>query len=182
MATTVENNSATGKHRTQPVTEVDLKAGRIRIPLSGAAPTKQLFPKTKCAIDLILRGKALPASWDPRMGPDQERSGVVAARHERPSSNVGSRQYATTASGGRCHRHTGDRHRGVGGARCRRNCDPVAGRRQTSGRSTQKKWRKPRKCNSKLWRMIMTHQFLLSTKFPMASESTLCLPKEHRVA
>jgi hypothetical protein len=39
--------------------------------------TKWLFPSAKGLVDVTLRGQALSASWDPRMGPDRERSGVL---------------------------------------------------------------------------------------------------------
>lgn len=66
-----------GSGRTQRVTAADLRAGQIRIPSIGSAPTKSLLPSMKGTIDVTLRGRALRASWDPRMGPDRERSGVL---------------------------------------------------------------------------------------------------------
>jgi hypothetical protein len=61
--------------RTQRVTAKDIEAGRIRIPQDG---TKRLFPREKQSIDVGLRGTALIARWDPKYGPDRERSGVLA--------------------------------------------------------------------------------------------------------
>jgi hypothetical protein len=67
--------TAPGSYRTQRVTEADLRAGQIRIPIS--TPTKSLFPSEKVPLRVVLRGAALDARWDPRMGPDRERSGVL---------------------------------------------------------------------------------------------------------
>lgn len=66
-----------GSGRTQRVTAADIRAGQIRIPAIGRAITKSLFPAAKGLVDVALRGQALHASWDPRMGPDRERSGVL---------------------------------------------------------------------------------------------------------
>jgi hypothetical protein len=63
--------------RTQRVTAADLRAGQSRIPSIGSASTKSLLPPMKGTIDVTLRGRALRAPWDPRMGPDRERSGVL---------------------------------------------------------------------------------------------------------
>lgn len=57
---------------TQPVTTADIAGGRVRI----SRRSKQLFPSDKCTVDIRLRGSALRASWDPRLGPP-ERSGVI---------------------------------------------------------------------------------------------------------
>lgn len=66
-----------GSDRTQRVTANDLRAGQIRIPSSGAAATKSFFPTIKSVVDVELRGSAMSGSWDPRMGPDRERSGIL---------------------------------------------------------------------------------------------------------
>lgn len=66
-----------GSDRTQRVTANDLRAGQIRIPSTGAAATKSFFPATKSVVDVVLRGRAASGSWDPRMGPDRERSGIL---------------------------------------------------------------------------------------------------------
>ena len=61
-------------YRTQRVTAVDLKHGRIRIPIGE----KSLFPATRGRITVRLRGAMLASlAWDPRLGPDRERSGVI---------------------------------------------------------------------------------------------------------
>ena len=56
---------------TQPVTAADIKASRIRIPHD----TKALFPTARGQTRIVLRGKAMDVAYDPRMGPDRERSG-----------------------------------------------------------------------------------------------------------
>jgi hypothetical protein len=62
---------------TQPVTAKDLLHGQIRIPSTGTSSAKSLFPATRTAVSVVLRGRSLEASWDPRMGPERERSGVL---------------------------------------------------------------------------------------------------------
>jgi hypothetical protein len=64
-------------HRTQRITVKDMENGRVRIPAIGAAETKQLFPDVKAKVDVVLRGKSISCSWNPNMGPDRERSGVL---------------------------------------------------------------------------------------------------------
>lgn len=66
-----------GAHRTQRVTATDLESGWIRVPSKGSAPTKSLFPSGKATLNVMLRGRPVSARWDPRMGPDRERSGVL---------------------------------------------------------------------------------------------------------
>ena len=61
-----------GAASTQRVTATDLAAGRIRLPRSA----KHLLPVDKADVGVSLRGTALRARWDPRMGPP-ERSGVL---------------------------------------------------------------------------------------------------------
>jgi hypothetical protein len=61
-------------NRTQRVTAVDIANGRIRIPIGEKAP----FPVEKARLDVDLRGLFLrDVAWDPRSGPDRERSGVL---------------------------------------------------------------------------------------------------------
>ena len=60
--------------RTQPVTEVDLQAGRIRIP-RGA--TKRALPRERGKLAVNLRGRDLVVSYNPRFDPAPERSGVL---------------------------------------------------------------------------------------------------------
>ena len=59
--------------RTQRITAIDLRNGRIRVPQDS----KRLFPGDRTYVQLSLRGRKISARWDPRFGPDQERSGVL---------------------------------------------------------------------------------------------------------
>lgn len=59
--------------RTQRVTQTDVAAGRIRLPRE----TKRLFPAARGAIQVVLRGERVDARYDPRVGPDRERSAVL---------------------------------------------------------------------------------------------------------
>ena len=71
-----------GSGRTQPVTAADRAAGRIRIPSSGAAPTKSLLPPDNSIMDIVLPGSRLRVRWTPRMEPDRERSGIISVGAE----------------------------------------------------------------------------------------------------
>jgi hypothetical protein len=57
----------------QRVTKVDLANGRIRLPHEA----KALFPAERTYVSIVLRGHPMTVRYDPRMGPDQERSGVL---------------------------------------------------------------------------------------------------------
>lgn len=57
----------------QRVTKVDLASGRIRLPHDA----KTLFPAEKSYVYIVLRGRPMEVRYDPRMGPDQERSAVL---------------------------------------------------------------------------------------------------------
>lgn len=59
---------------TQPITDADKSQGRIRIPKA----TKRLFPEQRSTIPISLLGQEMDARWDPRLGPDRERSGVLS--------------------------------------------------------------------------------------------------------
>lgn len=61
-----------GSGRTQRVTANDVAAGILRVPRA----TKTFLPEGKAILSIVLRGKPLEASWDPRFGPP-ERSGVI---------------------------------------------------------------------------------------------------------
>ena len=60
--------------RTQNITVADIKSGRIRIPPSS----KALFPGESAIVELDLRGQRRTCRWNPRYGPDKERSGVLS--------------------------------------------------------------------------------------------------------
>jgi hypothetical protein len=57
----------------QRVTKVDLANGRVRLPHEA----KALFPAERTYVPIVLRGQPMTVRYDPRMGPDQERSGVL---------------------------------------------------------------------------------------------------------
>lgn len=59
--------------RTQRVTAKDIAGGRIRVPRE----TKRLFPQERTEVRVNLLGHQLDCRWDPKDGPDRERSGVI---------------------------------------------------------------------------------------------------------
>jgi hypothetical protein len=67
-----------GALRSQRVTEKDIAAGRIRFPSSA----KQAFPPEPATVEVTLRGMRSTARWNPRYGPDKERSGVLTVGRE----------------------------------------------------------------------------------------------------
>jgi hypothetical protein len=60
--------------RSQTVTVKDRAAGRIRFPRAA----KGVFPLETSELDVTVRGTPMRARWDRRLGPDKERSGVLA--------------------------------------------------------------------------------------------------------
>jgi hypothetical protein len=60
-------------HSSQRVSAGDIQRGIIRIP----GPAKVLFPPERAQVVIELRGERKSCRWDPRHGPDQERSGVL---------------------------------------------------------------------------------------------------------
>ena len=71
-------------YRTQRVTEPDIRSGRIRIP----GPSKHLFPEIKSEVKIVLRGTPMRVRWDPRLGPDKPRSGVLSIGKQMLASRV----------------------------------------------------------------------------------------------
>jgi len=63
-----------GCESSQRVTARDLAAGQVRFPRAS----ERLFPTERGHVDVVLRGHGLRARWDPRVGPDKERSGLLA--------------------------------------------------------------------------------------------------------
>lgn len=57
----------------QRLTANDLSTGIVRVPRA----TKSVFPSEPAQVTVVLRGKTVSASWNPRVGPDRERSGVL---------------------------------------------------------------------------------------------------------
>jgi len=70
--------------RSQPVTAKDLAAGRIRLPDTA----KRLFPPERTDVEVILRGSRVQCRYDPRTGPDRERSAVLLVGKARLSELV----------------------------------------------------------------------------------------------
>ena len=62
-----------GPMRSQRITEKDIERGQLRFP----APAKAAFPDSR--EDLLVQLRGLPAAgrWDPRNGPDRQRSGLL---------------------------------------------------------------------------------------------------------
>jgi HEPN domain-containing protein len=70
---------ASAQAETQRVTAKDIAAGIVRVSRAG----KRLFPAERGRVSLVLRGVELEdVRWDPRFGPDQERSGVIGIGRE----------------------------------------------------------------------------------------------------
>ncbi len=63
--------------RTQRVTRHDLARGQIRLPVESVSGAKASFPRAPSEVTVLLRGERLDVSYDPRFGPDRERSGVL---------------------------------------------------------------------------------------------------------
>jgi hypothetical protein len=58
----------------QPITAGDLEAGVVRVPHDS----KRCLPDIRKDVDTLLRGEDLGnRRWDPRLGPDRERSAVL---------------------------------------------------------------------------------------------------------
>jgi len=69
--------NATDEH-SQPLTANDLARGQIRLPRRA----KAMLPATKTEVEVLLRGTKVPAQYDPRTGPDRERSAVLRVGHD----------------------------------------------------------------------------------------------------
>jgi hypothetical protein len=72
MSARAARGTASGYY-TQRVSAGDIRQGIIRIP----RPVKMLFPGERARVEIDLRGERKSCRWDPRHGPDQERSGVL---------------------------------------------------------------------------------------------------------
>jgi G:T/U-mismatch repair DNA glycosylase len=66
--------SGADEEETQRITAKDLESGRIRVPRQA----KRFFPGERGQIEVVLRGRRLEARYDPRIGPDLERSATIA--------------------------------------------------------------------------------------------------------
>ncbi len=67
-----------GSAQTQRISESDTRAGIIRLPRDA----RRFFPATRRSVEVTLRGRRLAARYDPRLGPDRERSGVLRIGRE----------------------------------------------------------------------------------------------------
>lgn len=66
-------------HPKQRVTAADIAKGRVRCGVS----LKELLPKQpQLALKVVFRGVTLECKWDPRKGPDYNRSGVLSIGRE----------------------------------------------------------------------------------------------------
>jgi len=66
------------EYRTQRITAKDIDGGRIRIPSTNTADTKSILPSEKTRINVMLKDRQFTnCAWDPKMGPDRQRSGVI---------------------------------------------------------------------------------------------------------
>jgi hypothetical protein len=65
--------AATYDALTHRVTTKDIEAGQIRIPPA----TKELFPSARAELTVTVRGTILAAHWDPRVGPQRPRAGLL---------------------------------------------------------------------------------------------------------
>lgn len=78
------------------VTAADIASGQIRVTRD---PKRALaLPVAKTTVAVNLRGESMTPSWDPRMGPDQERSGLLRIGKEAATRLLGA---PTTLSVGR---------------------------------------------------------------------------------
>ena len=58
---------------THRVTAKDIEAGQVRIPPA----TKELFPTGRAELQVRIRGTMLAGNWDPRVGPERPRAGLL---------------------------------------------------------------------------------------------------------
>lgn len=58
---------------THRVTAKDIEAGQVRIPPA----TKELFPTGRAELQVRIRGMMLAGNWDPRVGPERPRAGLL---------------------------------------------------------------------------------------------------------
>jgi HEPN domain-containing protein len=89
--------SVDAEARTQQVTEHDRDQGIVRIP----ARSKRLFPPETARLTIVLEGTRLDdVRWDPRPGPDRERSGVLGIGKDAASGLTEGQSLRITPSDG----------------------------------------------------------------------------------
>jgi len=84
--------------QTQPVRAGDREAGIVRVP----SRSKPLFPAERTLLAVVVRGVSLhDVRWDPRLGPDRERSGVLGiGKHDASRLSEGDTLRITQIDGG----------------------------------------------------------------------------------
>lgn len=86
--------------RTQRITGGDRDAGIVRVPRAS----KQHLPSERTMVKVVLHGSDLGAvRWDPRLGPDRERSGVLRIGREAAATLVEGATLRITAVDGAVH-------------------------------------------------------------------------------
>jgi TDG/mug DNA glycosylase family protein len=80
----------------QIVTPKDLESGIVRLPKDA----KRFLPNTRSDVSIILRGTRLTVRYDPRLGPDQERSGVLRVGRDALSRLVKAGERLRVSRGG----------------------------------------------------------------------------------
>jgi len=81
--------------RTQRVTQADLAAGRIRLPREA----KRFFPSERGSVEVVLRGERLTGRYDPRTGPDRDRSAVLRLEKQALARLVGANEVLQVTRG-----------------------------------------------------------------------------------
>jgi hypothetical protein len=76
--------SVSGTALSQPLRPSDLASGRVRF----AAAAKPAFPAAAGELDIVLRGVPVTARWNPRLGPDRERSGTLLVGRDLLANHV----------------------------------------------------------------------------------------------
>lgn len=69
------------------VTAADVASGQIRITQGPKAALA--LPRVKTTVSLTLRGEPMTVTWDPRLGPDKERSGLLRIGKEEATRLLG---------------------------------------------------------------------------------------------
>jgi hypothetical protein len=82
----------------QRVTQKDIAGGRVRLPSSA----KRVFPLEPATVKVNLRGLRLTVRWDPRYGPDRERSGMLSVGRDALAGRVAPDEVLAVAAGDDC--------------------------------------------------------------------------------
>lgn len=101
----MSKNAHARSGKTQRITESDLADGRIRIP----SASKPLLPTEPRKIQINLKGNLLEVHWNPRTGPDRERSGVLSVSRDSLQQMVGPNEILPIVRTARGTVYVGDR-------------------------------------------------------------------------